>query len=408
MHERSSLVNYNQHTRLTSVVRKYTFESVDYQNELFGSAAAKHPGRILKEKLEERGWTQEELAVVTGKHTRTISNIVTGKAGISPDMAVVLAAVFGDSPSDWLKWDALYELSKVGTGSADVKRLADLYVALPIREMQKRGWIRETSDADELEREIETFIGGPISEGITFPAAARRTVTLANLNPAEKAWVFRARQLASALPVDKFDAKRLPALEKKLRQLAAFPNEVARLPQLLADYGVRFVVVEVLPNAKIDGAAFWIGESPVIAVSVRHDRIDNFWFTVMHEYAHIKFGDAYSVDDLTGNNPEGQISVLLSEDDAEQRANDTASDILVPDTELESFIRRLSPLYPEHRVVQFAIRMKMHPGIIVGQLQRRSELGWTAHRQFLVKVRSIITQTALTDGWGQSMAPGIV
>lgn len=388
------------------LIAEFTLKFVD-QSNLFG-ASAKHPGKILKEKLDERGWTQEELAVVTGRHRGSISNIVAGKTGISADMAMTLAAVFGDDPTDWLKWDALYELSRVEDDSESIKRMADLYAALPIRDMQKRGWIKDVSGLPELEREIEKFIGGSLKDGITFPVATRRTVTLSNLNAAEKAWVFRARQMASALPVAPFDAKRLPALEKRLRQLAAFPNEVAKLPQLLATFGVRFVVVELLPNAKIDGAAFWIDGEPVIAVSVRHDRIDNFWFTVMHEFSHIKHNDAYSVDDLTGNDPDGTISVLLAEDDAEKRANDEAANILVPKAEMDSFVNRLSPLYPEHRVVQFAIRVKMHPGIVVGQLQRRSELGWKAHRHFLVKVRSIITQTALTDGWGQSMAPGIV
>lgn len=384
-----------------------TLGHVNYQSGLFGTSA-QHPGRILKEKLENRGWTQEELALVTGRHRGSISNIVAGKTGISADMAVALAAVFGDDPTDWLRWDALYELSKVDGDAESVKRMADIYAALPIRDMQKRGWIKETTHLPELEQEVEKFIGGPLSEGISFPVATRRTVTLSHLNPAEKAWVFRARQLAAALPVVTFEAKRIPSLEKKLRQLAAFPNEISRLPQVLADYGVRFVVVELLQSAKIDGAAFWINGSPVIAVSVRHDRIDNFWFTVMHEFAHIKHNDAYSIDDLTGNDPDGQISILLAEDDAERLANEVAADILVPKAEMDSFVRRLSPLFPEHRVVQFAIRVKMHPGIIVGQLQRRAEVGWTAHRHFLVKVRSIITQTALTDGWGQSMSPGIV
>jgi HTH-type transcriptional regulator/antitoxin HigA len=385
---------------------EFTLVSVD-QNNLFGTSA-KHPGRILKEKLDERGWTQEELAVVTGRHRGSISNIVAGKTGISADMAMTLAAVFGNEPTDWLKWDALYELSRIEDDSEAIKRMADLYAALPIRDMQKRGWIKEVSRLPELEKELEKFIGGPVKDGITFPVATRRTVTLSKLNAAEKAWVFRARQMAAVLPVAPFDAKRLPTLEKRLRQLAAFPKEIAKLPQLLATFGIRFVVVELLPNAKIDGAAFWIDGEPVIAVSVRHDRIDNFWFTVMHEFSHVKHNDAYSVDDLTGNDPDVTISVLLAEDDAEKRANDEAADILVPKVEMDSFVNRLSPLYPEHRVVQFAIRVKMHPGIVVGQLQRRSELGWTAHRHFLVKVRSIITQTALTDGWGQSMAPGIV
>ena len=189
--------------------------------------------------------------------------------------------------------------------------------------------------------------------------------------------------------VASFESRRLAAAEKKLRQLAAYPKAAERLADILAYYGIRFVVVEPLHGARIDGAAFWIGESPVIAVSARWDRIDAFWFTVMHEFMHLKTGDAYSVDvDLVSDGEDG-MTIAASDDEAEQRANDQAADALVPKAELESFIKRTSPLYAAPRIVQFAHRIRMHPGIIVGQLQHRGELRYSAHRAFLSKIRQI-------------------
>ena len=107
-----------------------------------------------------------------------------------------------------------------------------------------------------------------------------------------------ARELAEvSLQVPTFDAALLPKVERELRELAAYPKEVRHLPKALAKYGIRFVVVEPLPGGKLDGATFWLDErSPVIAVSVKHDRIDNFWHTVFHELAHIRRGDAPVVD----------------------------------------------------------------------------------------------------------------
>jgi HTH-type transcriptional regulator / antitoxin HigA len=210
------------------------------------------------------------------------------------------------------------------------------------------------------------------------------------------------------LPVAVFDSARLDGAEKKLRQLAAYPKEAERLAEILAYYGIRFVVVEPLAGARIDGAAFWIGESPVLAVSARWDRIDAFWFTVMHEFMHIKNGDAYSADiNLVRESEEG-IMVAASEDTAEQRASDQAANLLVPRAELDSFIRRVSPLYASTRIVQFAHRIKMHPGIIVGQLQHRGELRYSSHRGFLVRLRKFVIETALTDGWGRSIGPTVI
>ena len=66
------------------------------------------------------------------------------------------------------------------------------------------------------------------------------------------------------------------------------PEETRHIPRLMAECGVRFVIVEVLPQAKIDGACFWLdANSPVIGMSARFDRIDNFWFVLRHEIEHV-------------------------------------------------------------------------------------------------------------------------
>src|SRR5260370_33845647 len=99
-----------------------------------------------------------------------------------------------------------------------------------------------------------------------------------------------------------------------------------------------------------------------------------FWFTVMHECAHIRNGDSLSVDTGLIDGIQG-INVTLVEDAAEERTNKEAAASLVPPHELDSFIRRVGPLYPKERVIQFANRIKIHPGIIVGQLQHRGSWG---------------------------------
>lgn len=365
-----------------------------------------HPGKMLRQLMEERGLSQEALADIIGCRRQTVSSIVAAKSGITPDMAVSLGTVFGNDPAEWLRWDAQYQLSLVQGDTGDLQRRARLYEIAPIRDMQKRGWIRDTDNVQELEAEIERFYGGSIANGIWFPVATRRTNPLESLTPAEKAWCFKARHLSEGLPLPAiFDAGRLDAAERKLRQLAAFPKEVQRLPQMLAYYGIRFVIVEPLSGAKIDGAAFWHQEHPVIAVSARWDRIDAFWFTVIHEFMHIKNGDEASFDVNLLKESEKGIVVPVAGEEAEQRANEQAAELLVPKAELDSFIRRVSPLYATTRIIQFAHRIKIHPGIIVGQLQHRGELGYSAHRDLLVKVRNLVTETALTDGWGFGRSP---
>jgi HTH-type transcriptional regulator/antitoxin HigA len=120
----------------------------------------------------------------------------------------------------------------------------------------------------------------------------------------------------------------------------------------------------------------------------------------MHEFMHIENGDAYSVDVSLVEEGEHGFNVAVAGDDAERRANAQAADTLVPQEELDAFIARTSPRYAATRIIQFAHLIKMHPGVIVGQLQHRHELAYSSHRAFLVRVRNLVTDTAVTDGWG--------
>lgn len=369
---------------------------------------APHPGQLLRQLLDERGWTIAELADITGFARSAFSGILTGKGGISAEMAVALGAALGNDPAEWMRWNAAHQLSLVTGDAAEVEARAKFFNFAPVRDMERRGWIKPTKTTEELQRELERFYGGSLDGDTLFSVATMRSDPLAKLTPAERAWCVRARQLAENVPVvAAFDESRMPAAIRKLRILAMYPKEAERLPEMLAYYGIRFVVVEPLPNTKIDGAAFWIEDSPVIAVSARWDRIDAFWFTVMHECMHIKNRDTYSVDVNLLHDSDHGIVVAVSDDAVEQLANEQAADVLIPKSDMDAFVRRTSPFYAVQKIVQFAHRIKMHPGVIVGQLQHRGELRYSAHRDFLVKVRQFVIDTALTDGWGRELSPSV-
>jgi HTH-type transcriptional regulator / antitoxin HigA len=352
---------------------------------------------------------QEDLATITGRSRQSIGNLIAGKATMTAEAALALGVALGLDPAELLRLGAAYELWMSDADTRAVERGARLFDIAPVREMQKRGWISSTDDLDELERQLSEFFGSELTDDIPFPVATRRTAELSDLNISERAWCFRARQLAALLPTAEYSQEAIATAEKQLRRAAAFPKEGRKVARILSEAGIRFVVIEPLPSVRIDGAAFWLDEHrPVIAMSIRHDRLDNFWFTLMHEFAHIKHGDCYSVD--TNLIPDGSngIRILTASDAAELAANEAAAHTLVPKEEMDSFVRRLSPYYSAERIVQFAHKVKIHPAIIVGQLQHRGELGYSALRDFLVKIRSVVIETALTDGWGQNISPGLI
>ena len=362
--------------------------------------------------MEEKGWNPDELAAIAGLSVSMIYALIAYKTNIGPETAARLAAAFGNTAEEWIKWDGLHRLSTLefdfNADLSEVGKMARLYELAPIRAMRKRGWILETDSVAQLEAELKKFYGVESLEGdVSFPVATKRTFRSTNLSPAEKAWCFRARQLAKSIPVPEvFNSKRIARAEKRLRQLAAYRKLAGHVPEVLTEIGIRFVIVEPIPGVNIDGAAFWLDAEPVIAMSLRHDRIDGFWFTLMHEFAHIRNGDA-SVDSDLIEGVRG-MAVTLIEDEVERLANTEAANSLISSEELESFVRRVGPLYSRDRIIQFAHKVKIHPGIVVGQLQNRNELGYGSLRDLLVKIRDVVVSVAITDGWNQSIAPAIL
>ena len=168
--------------------------------------------------------------------------------------------------------------------------------------------------------------------------------------------------------------------------------------------GVRLLIVEPLAGTKIDGVCVWLDSSrPVIALSMRFDRIDSFWFALSHELAHVIRRDGIEnpiIDlDLVGE------SAIRSEDkpEEERAADEFASNFLIPSNELNGFIARVKPLYSKERIKGFAARLRIHPGIVVGQLAFRKQIAYSHSREMLEKVRAEITNAALTDGWNQAV-----
>lgn len=77
-----------------------------------------------------------------------------------------------------------------------------------------------------------------------------------------------------------------------------------------------------------------------------------------------------------------------------------ATEHLIPGGELDFFIARYKPLFSKFKILNFAQRIRVHPGVVVGQLQFRREIPYSHDRDMLVRIREIITNVALTDGWG--------
>jgi HTH-type transcriptional regulator/antitoxin HigA len=364
------------------------------------------PGEYLRDELEARGWTQTEFAEILGRPVRLVNEILAGKRGITPDTAREIGAALGTSPMLWLNLEAAYRLySSPDPVPSRIARQARIRERFAVREMVKRQWIESSKNPEILEAQIQRFFGiADLDEVPRLPHAAKKTGYPNDLNPAQLAWLFRVKQLADAIPTQPYSAKALRAAIPELRALLLSPEGVREVPQILASCGVRFVVIEHVTSSKIDGVCLWLdNKSPVIGMSLRLDRIDNFWFVLRHEIEHVlnKHGRDEAIIDS-----ESEAGGLRNQGNAGEEeeliANQAAADFCVPSDEMDDFILRHDPLFREGNVVDFARRIRVHPGLVVGQLQKKTGR-WNLFRSHLVKVRHLITSVALVDGYGQTI-----
>ena len=361
------------------------------------------PGDFLKEELEARSWSQIELAEVIGRPVKVVNEIILGKRAVTPETAIQLGEALGTGPEFWMNLESQYQLSKVVRQDAVVSRRAHLYERFPVREMIKRGWVEASESIDTLEQNfLRYFALGSLQDEVGFAHAAKATGALtAN----QQAWLFAARNLASRIVVPEYHPSVLRAALPRLQALMTAPEEVRHIPRLLNECGVRFVVVEPLPSSLIDGACFWMDErKPAIALSTRLDRIDNLWFVLRHEVEHVLCGHGKAESFICDEDMLGSPDEPKSEE--EMVADDAAANFGVSHVDIEGYIARVRPYYfSEQKILNFAGRLRIHPGVVLGRLQFRFKDDpnvWKYLRPLLVKTREFLIQSAPHDGWGNS------
>lgn len=355
------------------------------------------PGQLVRRLMSEKGWTQSDLAFALGSSTAAVNQILSDKRGISHNMARALSAALSAPPEIFVTAQAMWEMQKAEEPDIAIGARARILSKYPLRDMIKRGWIDPDNSERSIDEQICRFFNVSSLDDVPHLAHAAKKTRYDEILPAQLAWLFRVKTIASEMVVSSFDSSKLTDAIEALAELRSDATLVRKVPRLLSDVGVRFVIVECLPNSKIDGVCFWLDDnSPVIGMSLRFDRIDNFWFVLRHEIAHIlhRHGRENPIVDVDVN------EITNAPHSAEEIvANAEAADFCVQQQRMENFYLRKRPYFPDRDVVAFAKILNTHPGLVVGQIQRR--IGrYDMLRQHLVKIREHLASAMMFDGWG--------
>ena len=345
------------------------------------------PVAAIEFRMEQAGLSPRDLIPFIGSRAK-VSEVLSGKRAITMPMARALHEHLG-IPADVLL------RSRDDTGDQPLAELD--WRRFPLRAMAKRRWIPDVPDmAARAEELIGTLIeragGGPVAAAALY----RKTDTLranAKTNPyALKAWCWQVLATANGdRRHGNYTAGTVTlGFLKRVARLSWSTEGPKQAQEFLGRNGIPLVIVEHLPRTYLDGAALRLGDGrPVVALTLRHDRLDNFWFCLLHELAHVgrymdnDDGHAF-VDELTLRSLDAG-----RQDPREAQADKWAEETLLPRTTWETSTVREHPT--PMAVLDLAQALHVHPAIVAGRVRYERRNYWLlsqfvgtgeVHRQF--------------------------
>lgn len=375
------------------------------------TALIDHPGEIIAEELEARGWSQSDLAFILDMLPQQLNSLLTGKTGISNDLAVALGDAF-DMPAEFFaNLQKIYDLSRAKKPDPGVKTRASWLAVFPVREMIKRGWIEE-SESGLLDLQMIRFFGKNRIEDIPFVGSGSITAHAAKKSnydgttPIQYAWLHRVKKIAESMDCPAYSEQKLRGSLSAIRAHMMDLDDLIEIPDILRKCGVRLVFVEALHGSKIDGVCVWLDGHPVIGMSLRMDRLDNFCFVLRHECEHILRGHGRAETFSPVDEFDGEYEGNNSLPEEEILANAASGEFCVPRQQLNSFVVRKSPFISENDVLAFSARMEIHPAIVIGQIQNKTKkYAWL--RKYQTSIRQYLMDWKHKDGWGFDAPSGL-
>lgn len=375
------------------------------------TAPIDHPGEIIIDELGARGWSQSDLAFILDMSPQQLNNLLSGKVGISNDLAVALGDAF-DMPAEFFaNLQKIYDLSRAKKPDPGVKTRASWLAVFPVREMIKRGWIEET-EPDLLDLQMMRFFEKNRTEDIPFvgngiiTAHAAKKSSYDRTTPIQYAWLHRVKKIAQAMDCPLYSEHKLRGSLPTIRAHMMDLDDLIEIPEILRKCGVRLVLVEALHGSKIDGVCVWVDGQPVIGMSLRMDRLDNFCFVLRHECEHVLLGHGAAETFSPVDEFDGEYEGNGELPNEEILANAASGEFCVPRQQLNSFILRKSPFISESDVLSFSAKLEIHPAIVIGQIQNKTKkYAWL--RKYQTGIRQYLMDWKHKDGWGFPAPSGL-
>lgn len=324
---------------------------------------APDPIAAIKFRMEQMGKSQSDLAPILGSRSK-VSEVLSGKRELTLKMIRALHEHLQIPADVLIREGGTLPTAPVGI---DIERL-------PLREMAKLGWISPLLDIKDRAEEIVLGLiekaGGRngLPQALFRQGGARSNAKM-DVH-ALQAWCLHVLGQARAAGLENQHRKGSINFEflEEVARLSTFREGPKLAREKLAQHGIALVVAPHLSKTYLDGAALWTKEQvPVVGMTIRYDRLDNFWFCLLHELAHlgrhIPNGDGeVFIDDLQLRERDHAV------DDAREReADEWAQNALIDPALWRDHPARQHPSVTN--VVDLAHQAKVHPAVVAGRIR---------------------------------------
>jgi len=342
------------------------------------------PGYFIREQMEIRGWIQEELADILGISTKHLSSILQDKQSLSITNAKKLSSVFNTSPQYWLNIDNDYRLwleQEQKDQTADVQMKAVIY-------MMKKGWISNTRDLNKLNEEVKEYWTIP---SIDFQFLEKSVLSYCKKSDAYNkynasyaaTWFQMAKKFSAVFDVPNYNKQALEELFINISGYSTRKNGIELFINELNACGVKFFVLPHLEKTYLDGAAFLFNDTPVVVYTARYKRIDNFWFSVAHEIAHV-------LKHLDDNLPFVLDNLQEKSNDKQETEANTLASKQLKHPEILDFLEPFLNYLTVAKIEECSAAINIHPAIIIGALAFNNKISYRNQSLFNENVMDMI------------------
>lgn len=323
-----------------------------YESEVY-PIETPSPIEAIKFRMEQQELQAKDLVPYIGSESK-VSEVLSGKRQLSRTMISKLSFGLG-IPAEIL-------LPKIQN---------DLSSKYPVKEMLKRGYFGEFAGTlKDVKKDLFSLLEnmkGPLGPaGVAYCRQQINSDEKTDEN-ALSAWRMRVANLAMRENLPKYlNGAITHALMRDIACLSRFDDGPLKAKRLLIDIGIPLIVERHLPKTYLDGAVIKLTDGrPAIGLTLRHDRLDNFWFTLLHELGHIllhfdKTGIDAFFDDIQS----------ISHNQIEREADSAANDALIPQVDWEN--ARLDDNSSCDEVISFSQKIQVSPCIIAGRIRFES------------------------------------